>query len=327
MKYSLVQCTLDIEGQIIIYNINFYTKVKKELSFIIKKNINKTFYLYNIKIKNNILINAKEGTKESGKEVKILKLKLYNNYFNSVIFVEPKDINKYTIKNINEKNILERIYFNKIIFKELDLLSDNKFPIYMVMNNFKLEIENIFDLFKLIYSKEIILINKKEDIFNLKYNIYINDICFYFDKEIANLNLKYNIKKFNFKLKKINKNINKYLKNYIFKKIDDNNLNEKIIFLKNLEKNKNYYLSVFGCNINTEFENNFISLNNQTGIFKIKIINKKEFKLNNENYNISIIDNYNITAHKTLEEAKLFNQIKINRLFEIENKIKNILKD
>lgn len=331
IKYSLQQCILNIDNINYSYNLDFNNPKKRELSYIIKKNINNIFYLYDIEENNLNLLSAKESLINSGKKTYVVELKIVNKYYNKILYIKPKDIFEYKIKFFSEKNIFSREQFNKLNFKELNLLFSQNYPIYLTLKNFYIDILDIFSYLNIIYLDKIKKINNYEDLYNLNFNANINDFSFLFEKENSEIFNLYQKKIFLINLKKILKNINNLLLNQnIENNIDLNNIHKYIQDINKIEDKKIYYLNIYGISI---IKNNFqiSNIDKETGNFEVifengigTITNKNRKKIF---FPIEIIDNKNISIHDTLENREYFIKIKLYLLNKLKIKIENFINE
>lgn len=318
IKYSFYQCLIKIEDKIFTYNIDFYNDKKKELSFIILKNLEKEFYLYDIELSSNNIVSAKESFKEIGKLSKVLYLKIINKYYDSNLTITPEEIKKYNIKFVNDKeenNVTKRNSYYKITFEELDLLSQNIYPIYFTLNKHIIYLNGLLNkMFINTISKECIKINNIKDILNIKVNCHLNNFVFYFDEVIGKRNNEFNIKMRELSIKNIILKVNKEY------------MNENLLFNNNLSKTpeESKFILIYDLKIN-DSNIEFIKINNLYGIYEVikkgrnfYIINNKEKILINKEF----IDNEFITFHSSLEDAKNLYNIKKTNLNKILNNLK-----
>jgi len=322
IKYSAAACILNIDGNIYHYNLDFYNPIKKELTFIIKNNLNNEFYLYDILIKNLSLITAKESFKEIGKSTKVVQLKLVNKYYQSVVYIKPKDYANYNIKYINNEiteNITKRQHYYKLKFSELNFIEITTFPLYFCLDKFYVNLNTIFSCFEIIKTDKVLEIENKKKINEIESNGHIENFLFYFDKKIADMNFKYNVKSYIITMKILLKEL---LKQYSFlleekdeKPILNKSFKEYFVDKNNLNENQTYFLSVLGYSIlNNEIfvskiennENTIFELVVEKGIFKISYLKDKKKKTLNKD----LIDGENISIHSNLENAMKIHDLK-----------------
>lgn len=311
MRYDIKHCLLKIEDKIYHFNCNYYHPIQKELSFIIKNNLQTPLYLHDIVIKKNSIVSAKQSTPSVGKLVEIIELTLNNNYQKSTIIITPDKIGNYNVKHLNTPNSpLQRNFYNKFLFEEIPFLLEDNFPLYVTTNNFGVIIENIFSNPINVYLKKALKVNKKEEIYQQNFHSYYKNLILYIDERIAQKYIFYTHTTYIIKLNKALFEFKLYLKQFnCIKKVSNKRIN---IIIQPEEKE--YYVCI--CGLKMDIENHYVTtLDTKIGIEKIKI-EKNGFKLlsNNVFYPLPFLDNNNITIHDTKEEAIFMLSLKISYL-------------
>jgi len=310
MKFDLKKITFYIDNKLFYFNFNFFKEESKELSYIFKKNILKDcFYFKDLVFKKNRLISAKISNNKAIK-VKINEITITNNYYKKTIILKSENLMDYHITHLNHNtnNFLSRKFYDKMTLLEI-FDYQIKEPLYMVQK-INLNLINIFSEFTFNYQKDIIYIEKKEEILKLNINGNYENFLFFFDKNKSENFLKYQQELFKVKINLIIVQLNNYLNNL--------NISSYTEIEYHKEKlSKNGYLIICGFSIinNNLFLTKFLTISDVIKYQNKKILlNKKyyDFILNN-------IDNNNITFHKN--KIKSFKMLNFKKNI-IEEKIK-----